>query len=79
MGSVTVRTRERTAPRRLRSLPQSRSAEGLGTLGLYLAAGVSYVAVGVFVTEVFRSWIVGFGWLLVWVWLLPSLARRLLR
>jgi hypothetical protein len=61
-----------------RAHPLHRAPE-VRTFGLYLAAGVSYVAVGVFVTELMLSWVVGFGWLLLWVWGLPALVRRLRR
>jgi hypothetical protein len=53
--------------------------EGWRELALYLAAGAAYITIGVFVTEILRSWIVGFGFLLICVWVLPSLAKRLWR
>lgn len=46
---------------------------------LYLGAGAAYVTIGLFVTEFLRSWIIGFAFLLVCVWLLPALGRRLRR
>jgi hypothetical protein len=46
---------------------------------LYGCAAVSYVAIGVFVTEFALSWVVGFSWLLLWVWGLPALIGRLRR
>jgi len=46
---------------------------------LHLGAGLSYVAIGVFVTEFMLSWIVAFAWLLLWTSALPALGRRLLR
>jgi len=45
----------------------------------YAAAGVSYVAVGVFFTQFMLSWIVAFAWLELWVWLLPAGCRQLSR
>jgi hypothetical protein len=46
---------------------------------LYAGAAASYVAIGVFVTEFTLSWVVGIGWLLLWVWGLPALWGRLRR
>jgi hypothetical protein len=46
---------------------------------LYAAAAVTYVAAGVFVTELALSWVVGFAWLLAWVCGLPALIRRFRR
>ena len=69
----------RTAARRPFSLPQVRLSEGVREPALYAAAAVSYVAVGVFVTEFALSWVVGFSWLMLWVWGLPALVRRLRR
>lgn len=46
---------------------------------LYAGAAVSYVAIGVFVTEFALSWVAGFSWLLLWVWGLPALFRWLRR
>jgi hypothetical protein len=45
----------------------------------YAGAGISYVAAGVFVTEILLTWFVAFAWLLAWTWGLPSLVRRLRR
>ena len=61
------------------SLCDTRVSEGARERLLYAAAGVSYVAVGVFVNEFALSWIVGFSWLMLWVWGLPALVRRLRR
>ena len=52
---------------------------GASELALYLAAGAAYVTIGVFVTEILRSWIVGFGFLILCVWGLPALAGRVRR
>jgi hypothetical protein len=46
---------------------------------LYAGAAVSYVALGIFVTDFMLSWVVGFAWLLLWVWGLPAAFRRLRR
>lgn len=46
-------------------------------LVLYLGAAAAYVVLGVFVPEVLISWPGGAGFLLLAVWILPSLARRL--
>jgi hypothetical protein len=46
-------------------------------LWLYLAAGVSYVAIGVAFPEFLFTWVVAVGFLLVSVVVLPALVRRL--
>jgi hypothetical protein len=46
-------------------------------VGLYLAAAVAYIAVGVAVPELLLSWVEGAAFLLVAVWALPALVRRL--
>ena len=48
-------------------------------LALYLATGMAYVALGVAFPELLFSWPVGAALLLLGVWLLPALFRRLLR
>jgi putative Ca2+/H+ antiporter (TMEM165/GDT1 family) len=45
-------------------------------LALYLVAGAVYVAVGVAVPELLFSWVEGAAFLLIAVWLLPSLLGR---
>ncbi len=45
---------------------------------LYSVAAVVYIVVGVLVPEVLLSWIVGVAFLLVAVWLVPALVRRVL-
>lgn len=45
-------------------------------LVLYVAAGAAYVALGVFVPHLLLSWPVGVAFLLVAVWLVPALVRR---
>lgn len=44
---------------------------------LYLAAGVVYIAIGVFVEEFLFSFVVGAAYLLIVVWAIPALLRRL--
>jgi hypothetical protein len=43
---------------------------------LYAGAAVSYITIGIFVNEFVLSWVVAFAWLLLWVWALPALVRR---
>ena len=43
----------------------------------YLAAGAVYVAVGVFIPELLLAWPVGVGYVLLAVWVIPALVRRL--
>ena len=47
------------------------------TLALYLVAAVAYVTLGVFVPTMLLSWPLGAGFLLLVVWILPALVRRL--
>jgi hypothetical protein len=49
---------------------------GSRTLVAYLAAAAVYVALGVALPELLLSWIVAVVYLLVAMWLLPALARR---
>jgi hypothetical protein len=44
---------------------------------LYLAAGLAYIGLGVAVPELLMSWPVGAGFLLLCVWVIPVLVRRL--
>ena len=44
---------------------------------LYLAAAAAYVTLGVFVPELLLPWPVGAGFLLLAVWVVPALVRRL--
>lgn len=48
-------------------------------LALYLATGVAYVALSVAFPELLFSWPVGAGFLLLGVWVVPALVRRVLR
>jgi hypothetical protein len=52
-------------------------AAGWRELGLYVAAGVAYVAIGVAFPEFLFSWIVAAAYLLLCVVLLPALVRLL--
>ena len=52
-------------------------AAGRRELALYVAAGALYVAIGVAVPEFLFSYVVGVGFLLLCVVVLPVLARRL--
>ncbi len=45
---------------------------------LYGLAAVAYIALGVLVPEVLLSWIVGVAFLLLAVWIVPALVRRVL-
>jgi hypothetical protein len=46
-------------------------------LALYLAAGATYIAIGVAWPDLLLSWVEGAGFLLLFVWGLPALYRRL--
>jgi hypothetical protein len=48
-------------------------------LALYLAAGAAYVALGVAEPNLLLSFFEGAAFLLVVVWIVPALYRRLLR
>jgi hypothetical protein len=54
-------------------------AAGRRELALYMAAGVVYVAIGVAFPEFLFSWVVGAGYLLLCVVVLPLLARAVRR
>ena len=45
---------------------------------LYGLAAVAYIGLGVFVPEVLFPWIGGVAFLLVAVWIVPALVRRVL-
>ena len=47
------------------------------TLALYLAAAVVYIALGVWNQNFLFSWFGGAAYLLVAVWVIPTLVRRL--
>ena len=46
-------------------------------LALYLAAAVAYIALGVAWPSLLLSWVEGTVFLLLVVWVLPALVRRL--
>lgn len=50
-----------------------------GELLMYLAAGVAYITLGIFVKQMLALWIEGAAFLLLAVWLLPALIQRLRR
>jgi hypothetical protein len=76
LSSIVVERRRRL--RRL-ALPRLHVSERVWKALPYAGAGISYVAAGVFATEILLSWFVAFAWLLTWTWGLPSLVRRLRR
>lgn len=45
-------------------------------LALYLAAAFAYVALGVAFPDLLWSWVEGAAFLLLAVWIVPSLVRR---
>jgi hypothetical protein len=45
-------------------------------VALYVVAAAVYIALGVFVPQVLISWPVGAAYILLAVWLLPALVRR---
>ncbi len=45
-------------------------------LAPYLATGAAYIILGVFFPALLFSWLVGAGFLLLCVWVLPALVRR---
>jgi hypothetical protein len=49
----------------------------MSELKLYLVAAVAYIAIGVAFPTVLYSWVEGTAFLLLVVWILPSLIRRL--
>jgi hypothetical protein len=44
---------------------------------LYLGAAAAYIVLGVVVPELLFSWVEGAAFLLLVVWIIPALARRL--
>lgn len=69
--------------RRLRCLIEAVRASpvqpGPFELVLYLAAAAAYIALGVAFPRLLISWVEGTAFLLLAVWILPALVRRLLR
>lgn len=49
----------------------------MSELRLYLVAAVAYIALGVAYPQALYSWVEGTAFLLLVVWILPSLIRRL--
>jgi hypothetical protein len=49
----------------------------MSELRLYLVAAVAYIAIGVAFPTALYSWVEGTAFLLLVVWILPSLIRRL--
>ena len=47
------------------------------SLRLYLVAAVAYIALGVWIPQLLLSWVEGAAFLLLAVWVLPALVRRL--
>jgi hypothetical protein len=43
----------------------------------YAGAAITYIGIGLLNTRFLLSWIVGFAYLLLWVWVIPALVRRL--
>lgn len=76
MSSISVEQPRRS---RFLALPRPRVSERTRKALPYVGAGVSYVAAGVFVTEILLTWFVAFAWLLAWTWGLPAVVRRLRR
>ena len=52
---------------------------GLRTLAVYVAAGATYVTIGVFFPRAVLSWVEGAAFLLLVVAVLPTLVNRLRR
>jgi putative Ca2+/H+ antiporter (TMEM165/GDT1 family) len=46
-------------------------------VALYAAAGVAYVALGLLWPDALLSWVEGAGFLILAVWILPAVVRRL--
>lgn len=47
-------------------------------LALYLAAGVSYIVLGMF-HKFLLNWVVGPIWLITWIWVVPDVVDQLRR
>jgi hypothetical protein len=60
----------------LRAPEDTRMRPDVRTLVAYLLAAAVYIALGVIFPELLLSWIVAVAYLLVAVWLVPALARR---
>ena len=67
------------APARAADRTRPRASRRVWEPALYTGAAISYITIGVFVNEFVLSWVVAFAWLLLWVWGVPALVRRLRR
>ena len=47
-------------------------------VGLYVVAGITYVIVGMF-NKWMLNWVLGPIWLIVWVWIVPGIADRIVQ
>jgi hypothetical protein len=54
------------------------SCRRVSDLALYVAAGLAYIALGVVLPDLLWSWVEGAAFLLLAVWIVPSLVRRVL-
>jgi hypothetical protein len=71
-----VRRRLRSLIEAVRALP---ARPGALELALYLVAAALYIALGVAYPSLLLSWFEGTAFLLLVVWIIPALVRRLLR
>ncbi len=60
----------------MRAIEDTRMRPDARPLAAYLLAAAVYIALGVIFPELLLSWIVGVAYLLVAVWLVPALVRR---
>ena len=70
---------ERARLDRRREAGQARGVRRRRELTLYLTTGAVYIGLGVAFPVFLYSWIVGAGFLMVGVWIIPALIRRLRR
>jgi hypothetical protein len=59
-------------------VPARLDRDGLEALLIWGAAAAVYIAIGVFFTDFMLSLFVAIGYLLIAVWLVPALVRRVL-
>lgn len=64
---------------RLRLRPDLPTRRDLRAFGVYALAGVVYIAIGVAYQDFLLSVVVGIGYLVLAVWLVPAAVRRLRR
>jgi hypothetical protein len=74
MPELRAEPRQRDPPVRLRRLTRGEAL----TLALWAAAALIYISVGVFFIDFMLSVFVCAGYLLVVIWLAPTVVRRLL-